>query len=107
MKRLALAAILLGVTALPALAQDTITYKGHEIEPETEKGPVQCLSVQRDVTSVEDLDGIKVEAWTYGVILIDDVENGWLLAGTVKEPAVGAWDITVGSDCTDALGEGE
>jgi hypothetical protein len=88
---------------LPALAQ-SITYKGHEIEPEADKGPVQCLVVQRDVTSVEDLDGVKVEAWTYGVILVDDVENGWLIAGTVKEPAEGVWDIPVGEDCTQALG---
>jgi hypothetical protein len=53
---------------------------------------------------VEDLDGVKVEAWTYGVILVNDVENGWLIAGTVKEPAEGAWDIPVGEDCTVALG---
>jgi hypothetical protein len=88
---------------LPVLAQ-TVTYKGHEIEMEVGKGPVQCVLWERDEVRHEDPDGVTMEASATGLILIVDVDHGPLVAGKVPLDTDKIQGLQIGDDCTQALG---
>lgn len=99
-------ALIIAVFALlpfSALAQDTITYKGHDIELEPERGGVQCLVWERNEVRHEDPDGVEITATVIGVIFVDDMTNGWIVAGHLERAAEGVWNLNVGDDCGTAM----
>lgn len=99
-----LLALLLAGGFAAVSAQDTLTYDQQQIEPEPEKGPVQCIFWDRDEVRHEDPNGVTLDVTGTGVIVLNDVEHGWLIAGKVALDPEDIAGLQVGDDCGAALG---
>jgi len=88
--------------AVPVMAQEQpgssgnpiVTYDGHQIEIEPEKGPVQTCVVE--VTTVENLDTKNILT---KILVIGHTDNGWEVMGLATDNVTGKTQGTDINDC--------